>query len=670
MGATAGKLEYGEIKKESVLEWLLVRPRGVFHYPLELVICLLSVTLSLYHLFVAYAGSLEAHAFRSTHLAFIMVLCFLLRPLGRKNWTDPKNIWFGVDLLCALLTMGVQVYTLWDLDEFILRRGDLTPMDIWVGTLMIILLLEATRRAVGWAMVIIAGFFLLQTAFADHFFGIFYGPPSSWFTMVDYLFMRENGIYAIPLMVMATYIFLFILFGAILVRSGAGRFFINVALALTGAKVGGPAKASVVSSCLMASVSGSAVANVVTTGSFTIPLMKRIGYKPYFAGAVEACASSGGQIMPPVMGAAAFVIAEFMNIPYLKVALAGLFPAVIYFFSIFVMVHFEARKRNLGTISTAELPDLKAEIKRGGHLFLSIVVIVVLMVIGYTPMFAAFWAIVSILVLSSLRRETRMSPADILSALEEGARMAVPVSIACAAAGIIIGCVFVSGLGLKFTNMIVTLAGGNLWIALMLTMVASLILGMGLTTTAVYITLAALVIPALIKMGVTPMSAHLFAFYFGLVSAITPPVALASFAAAGIAGSNPMQTGWHSLRLGIAKYILPFVFVFSPGLVFEGRWDQILFAVVGGFAGIYALTITTEGWIVARVGWPLRLLMAVCALLFFVPGLDFSLAGMAVRLPNWLTQLAAWLLLGTVYLSHRYKSGKGQKAMAGGGVAV
>jgi TRAP transporter 4TM/12TM fusion protein len=651
----AKKLVYQEVKRESVLEWLLRAKKGVFQYPLELSVCLLSITLSVYHLFVAYAGSLEAHAFRSTHLAFVLVLCFLLKPLGRKNWTDPKNGWFAVDLLLVGLVIAVQVYTLWDLEEFIFRRGDLDTMDLWAGTIMIIVLMEATRRAVGWAMVIIAGFFLLQTAFSDHFVWIFYGPPSSWFTMVDYLFMRENGIYSIPIMVMATYIFLFILFGAILVRSGAGRFFINVALALTGSKVGGPAKASVVSSCLMASVSGSAVANVVTTGSFTIPLMKRVGYRPYFAGAVEACASSGGQIMPPVMGAAAFVIAEFMNVPYLTVALAGLFPAVIYFFSIFVMVHFEARKRNLATIPRVELPNLKEEIKRGGHLFLSIVVIVVLMIVGYTPMFAAFWAIISILVLSSIRKETRMSPAQIFSALEEGARLAVPVSVACAAAGVIIGCVFVSGLGLKFTSVIVTLAGGELWIALLLTMIASLILGMGLTTTAVYITLAALVIPALVKMGVEPMAAHLFAFYFGLVSAITPPVALASFAAAGIAESNPMQTGWHSLRLGIAKYILPFAFVFAPGLVFVGTWDEIVMAIIGGFAGIYALTVTTEGWIISGVGWAVRAVMLLCAFLFFTPGLNLAFSGIDLDLPNWLTQMLAWGILGTVYMTHRSK---------------
>lgn len=655
MSAARRKLEYQEVKKESILEWLLRQKKQVWHYPLELLICLLAISLSIYHMFVAYAGSLEAHAFRSTHLAFILVLCFLTRPLGRKNWTDPKNAWFAVDLLCAGLTIAVQVYVLWDLEEFIFRRGDLTDLDIYAGTLFMGLMLEATRRAVGWAMVIIAGFFLFQTAFSDHFFGIFYGPPSSWFTMMDYLFMRENGIYGIPTMVMATYIFLFILFGAILVRSGAGRFFINVAMALTGSKVGGPAKASVVSSFLMASVSGSAVANVVTTGSFTIPLMKRVGYKPYFAAAVEACASSGGQIMPPVMGAAAFVIAEFLNVPYLKVALAGLFPALIYFFSIFVMVHFEARKRNLATVSRDELPNLKEELKRGGHLFLSIVVIIVLLVIGYTPMFAAFWAIISIFFLSSIRKETRMSPTDIFSALEEGARLAVPVSIACAAAGIIIGCVFVSGVGLKFTNALVSIAGGHLWIMLILAMLASLVLGMGLTTTAVYITLAALVIPAIVQMGVTPIAAHLFAFYFGLVSAITPPVALASFAAAGIAGSNPMQTGVHSFRLGIAKYVLPFVFVFAPGMVFVGSWHEITLSVIGGFAGIYALTITTEGWLISRVGWSIRIIAAICALFFFVPGLKTTLFGFNLNLSYFITHLLGWGILAAVYFTHRNK---------------
>ena len=628
MSGDAKLLEKTEMR--TVFDWFLMQGRRGPHYIIGLLIVVLSISLSFYHLFIAYGGTVEAHAFRSTHLAFILILAFLVYPIGRKSWQSPLNGWFFIDVACIGLVTLIQIYTLYDTEAFIFRRGDLTDLDIRVGTIFFFLLLEATRRTVGWAMVIIASFFIAHTAFSNHFFGIFYGPPSSWFTIIDYLFMRENGIFGIPLMVMATYIFLFILFGSLLVNSGAGRFFINVALAVTGYRVGGPAKASVLSSALMASVSGSAVANVVTTGTFTIPLMKRIGYRPFFAGAVEACASSGGQIMPPVMGAAAFIIAEFMNTPYLMVALAALFPAVMYFFSIMVQVHFEAKKENLATLPKEELPNLWEELKRGSHLFLSLFVIIGALLIGYTPMLAAFYAIVSLFVLSFIRPETRLTPRKILSAMEDGARKSIPVSVACAAAGVIIGCVFVSGLGLKFTTLIVTLAGGKLWIALILTMIASLILGMGLTTTAVYITVAALVVPSLVEMGVTPIAAHLFAFYFGLVSAITPPVALASFAAAGIADSNPMKTGVYSFRIGLAKYIIPMVFVFDPSMLFVGSPAQITWGIAKGFLGIFMLTITTEGFFYNRVGWVGRIFAAGSSFLIFYPSYGTDIAGIGL----------------------------------------
>jgi len=533
-------------------------------------------------------------------------------------------------MVFILLVTAIEVYTLYDIEAFIWRRGELTNWDIWAGTILILLLLEATRRVVGWAMVIIASFFLIQTAFSDHFFGILYGPPNSWFTILDYIFMRENGIYGIPIMVMSTYIFLFILFGSILIRSGAGRFFISLALSLTGHRVGGPAKASIVSSALMATVSGSAVANVVTTGSFTIPLMKKVGYRPYFAGAVEACASSGGQIMPPVMGAAAFIIAEFLAVPYLKVCVGALVPATLYFFSIFVMVHFEAKKKGLSALPKADLPNFRQEIKRGGHLLLAILVIIVVLVVGYTPMYAAFLGILSVIALSFLRPETRMSPIGILSALEDGATKSIPVAVACACAGIIIGCVFVSGLGLKFTNLIIDVAAGRLWIALVLTMIAALILGMGLTTTAVYITVAALVVPSLVMMGVEPIAGHLFAFYYGLVSAITPPVALASFAAAGIAGSNPMQTGFSSFRLGFAKYIIPIVFVYVPGMLLVGEPLDIIRYILMGFVGIFSLTITTEGWLYRRVNIAWRTFMIPVTFMIFMPQFVYNVVGLAM----------------------------------------
>jgi TRAP transporter 4TM/12TM fusion protein len=648
---TSGKkLVYAESKPKSILEWLLEQPKWVFHYPMELAICLLTISLSLYHLYVGFSGSIEAHSFRSTHLAFIMVLTFLLKPLGRKKWTDPKNAWFAVDLLLVALVIIIQIHVIWDIEKFILRQGDLSTRDYWFGTIFIFLLLEATRRAVGWAMVIISGFFLLHTAFSHFFPEPFYGPPSSWFTILDYQFMAENGIFGIPLMAMATYIFLFMLFGSFLVRSGAGRFFINVAVALTGARVGGPAKAAVVSSALMGTVSGSAVANVVTTGTFTIPLMKSIGYRPAFAAAVEACASSGGQIMPPVMGAAAFIIAEFMNKAYLDVALSAMWPAIMYFFAIYVMVHIEARRTGMPLLTKEQLPDLKDELRRGGHLFIAIAIIIILLVIGYTAVFAAFWAIIGTIALSFLRKETRMTAVDMLSALEEAARDALSVSIACACAGIIIGCVFVSGLGLKLTNILVSASGGHLWLLLILTAIVAIILGMGLTTTAVYITLAALVVPAMEAMGVEPIAAHLFAFYFGIISAITPPVALASFAGAGIAGSNPMRTGYISMRIAVGTYILPFVFVYNPAMLFVGSWTQVASGIVSGFTALYALTVFTEGWMMEKVGWAIRIACAFSAVMMFHPAI-------------W-TDMAGWLILIVVAVPHIIRVKKDRRIAA------
>lgn len=626
----AAPIVYQEEKQLTITDTFLAE--HPVHAIVAFLIVVLSISLSLFHMYVAYVGTPEAHAFRSTHLAFILAITFLAKPLGRTSWKDPYNWYSIVDFCLVGAVIAIQVYTLWDIDALIIRAGSLTDWDIRMGTALIFILLEATRRTVGWAMVIIAVFFTAHAVFSDHFFGIFYGPPNDWFNVIDYIFIRDDGIYGIPIMVMATYIYLFVLFGSLLMQSGAGRFFINTAVALTGASRGGPAKAAVVSSALMATISGSCVANVVTTGTFTIPLMKRIGYKPTFAGAVESCASTGGMIMPPVMGAAAFIIAEFLGVPYLNICIAAFPTAVLYFFTIFMMVHFEAAKHVLPVLKKEELPEVKAELKKGAPLFISVLVIVGMLVAGYTPMFAAFWAIVSVLALSSLRKETRLTPARLLSALEDAAIKAVPVSIACAAAGIIIGTVFISGFGLKFTNLIVTIAADRLWVGLILTMIASLILGMGLTATAVYITVAALVIPAIVNMGVEPIAAHLFAFYFGIVSAITPPVCLAAFAAAGIAASNPMRTGFIACRLGIATYILPFVFVYAPGLLVVGPWWEVLRSFVATTLGLFALTVVSERWLYSHVHWFAALIMLIPAILLLVPFLSYNAAGLPMLL--------------------------------------
>ena len=433
--------------------------------------------------------------------------------------------------------------------------------------------------------------------------------------------MTSDGIFGIPLYVASTYIVLFIIFGSILIRSGVGRFFVDLAISLTGHRVGGPAKAAVVASGMTGTVYGSAVANVVTTGSFTIPLMKNYGYRPRFAAAVEACASSGGQITPPIMGAAAFIMAEFLETSYSFVILAAILPAFLYFATIYFMVHVEAEKHGIEKIDKSRLPNVFEVLKDGWHMLISLGVLIGLLIIGYTAMTAGFWSIVSVILLSFLKSKTRMSVVDILSALEGGIKSTVPVTIACACAGVIIGSVFVSGLGLKFTQSVIDLSGGNLFPLLCLTAVAAIILGMGMTTTAVYITVAALIVPSLVKAGILPVAAHMFAFYFGVVSSITPPVALASFAAAAIAKSPPMATAFESSKVGIAKYIVPFAFVYNPSLLLQGPIIISLYSFLSVLTAYWAMTLGLEGWLKGPLSLGKRLIALTSALFLLIPPL-------------------------------------------------
>lgn len=632
-GNSAGsRIEYHEERDYSALEVALINRSYNLVKWIALTIATFSIALALFHLFISVFGTPESRSFRATHLTVMMVLAVLLCPLGRKSWkTAPVDFrqWvaFGVDIVLMLLVLGVQVYTLWDLDAFSMREGELITSDLWMGSLLILLVLETTRRAVGLPMILVTVFFIVHALYSDYFFGFLYGPPTSFTKYIDVIFLRTEGVYGIPISVAATYIVLFIIFGAILIRTGAGRLFIDLAIALTGHRTGGPAKASVVASAFLGTVSGSAVANVVTTGSFTIPLMKRLGYRAKFAAAVEACASSGGQITPPIMGAAAFVIAEFMRVSYFAVITAAIIPTVLYFATIYFMVDIEADKENIKRLDRNTLPRVGEIVKKGWHQIFTLVVLVSLLAVGYSPMMSAFWAIVTLIILSFRERSTRMSPVDLFAALESGVRAAMPVTVACACAGIIIGSIFVSGLGLKFTNQVIGIADGNLFVLLSLTGIAAIILGMGMTTTAVYITVAALIVPSLTQMNVEPMAAHLFAFYFGVVSTITPPVALASFAAAAIAGSKPMETAVESARVGIAKYLVPFVFVYSPALLFIGPlW---LTVVSTGFAivGLWGLSVLLEGWYKGPLTMLVRLMVGGLSILTLMPPLISQIDG-------------------------------------------
>ena len=663
MSKSKKKLVYNEIKEVSfldeLLEWTNDKPLS---YWIILICSWLSISLAFYHLYVAVYGTPEGRSFRSVHLSVMMIIAVFIYPAFRKNLKDKifiqgdsnnflRIFGFTYDLSIISLILFVQFWTIWDIEAFTMRYGDKYIGDIITGSILIFLVLDATRRAVGWAMVLVAGFFAVHALYANKFFGFFYGPPTKLAKYIDTLFMTSDGIYGIPLYVASTYIVLFIIFGGILIRSGVGRFFVDLAVSLTGHRTGGPAKAAVVASGMTGTVYGSAVANVVTTGSFTIPLMKNYGYRPRFAAAVEACASSGGQITPPIMGAAAFIMAEFLEAPYSYVILAAIIPAFLYFVTIYFMVHVEAEKHGIEKIDKSMLPNVIEVLKSGWHMLLSLVVLIGLLIYGYTAMKAGFWAIVSVIFLSFVKKNTRMSVVDLLGAFESGIKSTVPVTIACACAGIIIGSVFVSGLGLKFTQSVIDLSGGMLFPLLCLTAISAIILGMGMTTTAVYITVAALIVPSLVQAGVTPIAAHMFAFYFGVVSTITPPVALASFAGAAIAKSPPMSTAVESSKVGIAKYIVPFAFIYNPSLLMEGATWISIYSLFSVLIAYWSMTLGLEGWFNGPLKVFTRIIAFASSVLLLIPPLEivYGYSGFL------LNSIGLLLLIAVYFIQGRFK---------------
>ena len=490
------------------------------------------------------------------------------------------------------------------------------------------MVLESTRRVMD-SPALITVVALLYTLFGHLIPGLWGHRFIDVEQLVSYQYLTTEGLFTIPLGVSASFIFIFILFGAFLVASGTGEFFIQFANALAGHLRGGPAKVAVLSSAIFGSISGSAVANVVSTGSFTIPLMKKIGYRPVFAGAIESVASTGGQFMPPVMGAAAFIIADMLGVTYLEVCKAALIPAVLYFFALLYMVHLEALRSGLKGLERSELPALGATLRQGGHLLLPAVVLVYLLVQGYSPMKAGFWSVGAVILVSWIKPDTRMGGRKILSALEKGARGSLEVALACACAGIVIGCVTQSGLGLKFSSLVIQASGGNLLLSLVFVMVASLVLGMGLTTSAAYILTIILAGPVLVDLGIQPLAAHMFVFYYACLSCITPPVALAAFAASGISGSNPFPTGFESMRLAIIAYLVPFIFVFHPVLIWQGVWWNILLSFVTALLGCMAIGSALMGYLETRLNLLLRGILLAAALLLIHPRLATDLAGAA-----------------------------------------
>lgn len=585
----------------------------------------IAVLFSLFQLYTGLMGILPAQLQRSIHLTFVLVLVYLLYPTSKKM---PRDRFHWIDISLAVMGAITSLYITFNYKELLYRAGSYMTLDIIIGGIAILLVLEGARRVVGLPIAIIASVFLVYAKIGPYLPGFLNHRGYSLERIISHMYYTTEGILGVPLGVAATFIFLFILFGAFLEKTGIGKFFIDLANSVAGFAAGGPAKVAVITSALEGTVSGSSVANTVGSGSFTIPLMKSLGYKPEFAGAVEAAASTGGQIMPPIMGAAAFLMAEFIGVSYLNIAKAAAIPALLYFMGIWIMVHFEAKKLGMRGLSRDELPKLSKVLKERGYLLLPLIGIIYFLVEGSTPIKAALYGLGLAILASFIRKETRMSLKGFLEALETGARNALGVSIACACAGIIVGTITLTGLGLKLGNGLISLSGGNLILTLIFTMITSLILGMGAPTTANYIITSTIAAPAIVMLGIPVLAAHMFTFYFGIIADITPPVALAAFAGSAIAKSNPFKTGVQASKLAIAAFIIPYIFVFSPSLLLIDTTPvQVVQIIITSTLGMVGVGAAMEGYFITHANKLERIAFLAGGLMLIDPGMLTDIIG-------------------------------------------
>lgn len=599
-------------------------PKGFWN----IVISAICIVFAIFQLYTATFGILDAHLQRAIHLAFGFLLIFLLYP-ARKSWS--RTAMNPIDVAFALVSAATAMYIFVNYQELVMRAGMNTETDFVIGVIGTLMVFEAARRVVGWPMITVAFVFMLYAFFGPYIPGILAHRGVGVQEMFDHLWYTTEGIFGTPMGVSSTFIYLFILFGSYLETTGLGKFFIDLANAVAGWAAGGPAKVAVLSSGLMGTVSGSSVGNVAGTGAFTIPMMKKLGYRPSFAGAVEAAASTGGQLMPPVMGAAAFLMAEFVGVPYFDVVKAAVIPALLYYIGVWLGVHYEAKKFGLKGTPREELPKFKDLFLEKGHLAIPLAVIVYLLVSGYTPMRAALAAIVLSIVCACLRKSTRISPRQIVQGLIDGSKGVLGVLIACATAGIIIGVVTKTGVGLKVATALLDLSGGMLLPAMFFTMITSLILGMGVPTTANYVITSTIAAPALIQMNVPVLAAHMFAFYFGIVADVTPPVALAAYAGAGIAGANPMRTGVTAAKLAIAAFIVPYIFVLSPELLMiNATAPTIIYSALTALVGMWGVSMAMIGFCQNVLNWLQRIMFFAGGLCMIIPGSITDVIGLAV----------------------------------------
>lgn len=588
---------------------------------------LIAVAGALYHLYILNFNPIDPWIFRSTHIVFGVLLTLMFY----KGWKTKSNKIPVIDWLFMAAAIFTGGYIFWNLSILVFRVGVApTMMDVIVAAVGVFLVLEITRRTSGWTLPILAGIFIFYSFAGPYLPGILNHNGYSFERFITYIYSL-NGIFGVTTAVSAKYIILFIIFGAFLQKSGVGQYFMDVAFRIAGWMRGGPAKVSVFSSALMGTINGTSAGNVVTTGPLTIPLMRKTGYKPRFAAAVEATASAGGQILPPVMGAGAFLMAEITGIGYTEIILAATIPAILYFVSVYFMVDFQALRNGLKGLPKKMLPEM-GELLKKAYLFVPILLLIALLVSGYSIIFAGSIGIVSCFVLSLFRKETRMGLMHVLEALELGMKNALQIIAIVACAGIIVGVISLTGVGQRFSTMMLSIADNNMFFALLFAMILSIIMGMGMPTTAAYAVAASVVAPGLIDMGIEPLIAHMFVFYYAVISAVTPPVALAAFAASGIAGTNPMKTSVESFKIALAAFIVPFMLFYSPELLLLSDSNiSIIFAAVTALLGVYFLAAAVQGWFYKRMApWYVRIILFAVAILLMTSGVYTDLTALAL----------------------------------------
>lgn len=578
----------------------------------DFLVLALAIMLALFHLYSASFGVMPAYTQTAIHWAFVGSYIVLTKPLKFKGG-------LLIDYALVAVNIFLSIYQILLQERFVQTAGVYSQLDIYVSILAFIVAIEIARRSIGAILPSIAVVFLIYALFGNRLPGVFKTVRFSISRIAPYLFTSSDGLYGQTLYVSAQFIFLFVLFGTLLDMTGAGEFFVNIAFALTGKVRGGPAQAAVYSSMLMGTINGSGAANVVTTGTFTIPLMKKVGFKPAFAGAVEAVASNGGQIMPPVMGAVAFLMAEITGIKYGTIMLAAIPTAILYYLTLSVSVYVEANKQQIPLTPADQQLKAGKVFKEGWIYLVPLVLLMGLLVYGYSAQKAAFFTIIVSVMVGFIKSRHSMTPQRFVQAFKEALSGIAPIAASCLLAGVVMGVLNMTGLGLKVSSIIIEFSGGNILIALLLAMVTSLVLGMGLPTSAAYMVLAILVAPAIIGMGVPVIAAHMFILYFGALSTITPPVALSTFAAAGIAGAGMWETGWQAMKLAAAGFLLPFIFCFSPELLFIGTTGSIIFSLTTAALGCTILAIAIGGWFKVNLSWISRLILLPSAILLILP---------------------------------------------------